>query len=390
MNPSEMSFYQPDHDAFRVSVREFVQREISPFYLEWEEQHLVDRTAFAAAGAAGVLGTRVEEAYGGGGTDDYRFRFIVAEELASAGAASYSAGLAVQEDIVIPYVMELGSEEQKRRWLPGLTSGNQLGAIAMTEPGAGSDLQGTRTTAVRDGDEWLISGQKTFITNGIQSDTIVVLARTNPDAGSRGFSLFVVEAGDSGFSRGRKLDKIGLVAQDTAELFFEKVRVGRDRLLGEEGNGLRYLMERLPLERLSIAVAALCSAEAAYGWARDYVFERQAFSQDVGDFQTVRFTLAEIETELEVTRAYVEAATLKLNRGSLTAVDAAKAKWWASELQQRVINRSLQLFGGYGYMLEYPIARAYRDARIQTIYGGTTEIMKEIIGRDIAARAKRR
>jgi alkylation response protein AidB-like acyl-CoA dehydrogenase len=381
-----MTFYDEDHESYRTSVREYIARQVLPHYDAWEEAHLVERHAWAEAGAAGVLGVGVEEEYGGGGTRDYRFRCVAAEEFAAVGVGSFSAGIAVQDDIVIPYIAELGDHEQKRRWLTGLASGELIGAIAMTEPGAGSDLQGTRTSAVRDGEDWLISGQKTFITNGIQSDVIVVLARTDPDAGSRGFSLFVVEAGDAGFARGRKLDKVGLVAQDTAELYFDAVRVGRDRLLGEEGRGLRYLMERLPLERLSIAMGALVSAEAAYAWARDYVFDRKAFGQAVGDFQTVRFTLAELETELEVTRAYVESSVLKLNAGTLSAVDAAKAKWWASELQQRVISRSLQLFGGYGYMLEYPIGRAFRDARIQTIYGGTTEIMKEIIGRDIASR----
>ncbi|MEU1182516.1 acyl-CoA dehydrogenase family protein [Streptomyces sp. NPDC005820] len=383
-----MSFYDTDHDAYRSTVRTFIQRDVIPHYQKWEENRLVDRSAWSRAGEFGVLGIGVDETYGGGGTRDYRFRFVVAEECAHAGVTSFSAGLSVQDDIVVPYIAELGDERQRRRWLPGLASGELIGAIAMTEPGAGSDLQGTRASAVRDGDDWILNGQKTFITNGIQADVVVVLARKDPDAGSRGFSLFVVEEGQHGFKRGRKLDKIGLAAQDTAELFFDNVRLSAGQLLGEQGRGLHALMERLPLERLSIAVGALCSAEAAYRWGRDYVFEREAFGQPVGDFQHVRFTLAELETELDVTRAYVESATMKLNAGTLSAVEAAKAKWWATELQQRVVSRSLQLFGGYGYMLEYPIARAFRDARIQTIYGGTTEIMKEIIGRDIAARTR--
>lgn len=267
-----------------------------------------------------------------------------------------------------------------------MADGRIIGAIAMTEPGTGSDLQGIRTRAVRDGDQWVLNGAKTFITSGIHADLVIVVAKTDPEAGSRGFSLFVVESGDPGFSRGRKLDKIGLSAQDTAELFFTDVRLGEDRLLGKLGGGMRYLMERLPRERLSIAVAGVAASEAAVRWTLEYVHERTAFGQKIGDFQNTRFVLAELETETDVTRAYVEKAVLALNEGDLTAVEASKAKWWASELQVRATTRCLQLFGGFGYMLEYPIGRAYRDARIQTIYGGTTEIMKEIIGREQAAR----
>ena len=381
-----MAFFEADHDAYRVSVREFLQRHVEPNYETWEEARVVDREAWKRAGEAGILGISVPEEFGGGGVSDYRFRFVVAEECARAAVTSFSAGLSVQDDICISYIAEIGNDAQKSRWLPGMVAGTTIGAIAMTEPGAGSDLQGTRTNAVRDGDAWVLTGQKTFITSGIQCDMVIVLARTDPSAGSRGFSLFIVEDGQEGFTKGRKLNKVGLAGQDTAELFFDHVRVPAENMLGPVGRGLQALMGRLPLERMSIAVAALCAAEAAYDWARTYVFERKAFDQPIGDFQHVRFTLAEMETELEITRAYIESATHKLNAGTLSAVDAAKAKWWASELQQRITNRSLQLFGGYGFMLEYPIGRAYRDARIQTIYGGTTEIMKEIIGRDIAAR----
>jgi long-chain-acyl-CoA dehydrogenase len=258
----------------------------------------------------------------------------------------------------------------------------------MTEPGAGSDLQGIRTHAERDGDDWVLNGSKTFITNGVNASLVLVFARTDPAAGSHGYSLFVVENGMPGFERGRKLDKVGLHSQDTAELFFSDVRVPAANLLGEAGQGLIYLLERLPRERISIGAAALASAETAYDWGREYVFNRSAFGQTIGDLPTVRFTLAELETEIDITRAYVERCILALNDGELTTVEASKAKWWATELEQRVITRSLQLHGGYGFMEEYPIARAFRDSRVQSIYGGTTEIMKEIIGRDIAKRSR--
>jgi long-chain-acyl-CoA dehydrogenase len=306
------------------------------------------------------------------------------EELARAGAASLASSFSLQDNIIIPYVKDLGTEEQKQRWLTGMASGQLIGAIAMTEPGAGSDLQGLRTTAVRDGGEWVVNGQKTFITSGINADFVIVVARTEPGAGARGFSLIVVETGTPGFTRGRKLDKIGLHAQDTAELFFADVRVPAANVLGTEGRGFMHLMERLPLERLAIATAGLASAQAVFTETTRYCFERKAFGRPIGDLQNTRFQLAEMSTELDVTRAYHDAAVLALNAGRLSAVDAAKAKWWATELQKRVIDRCLQLHGGYGYMLEYPVARAFIDSRIQTIYGGTTEIMKEIIGRDLA------
>lgn len=309
---------------------------------------------------------------------------MVIEELANIGAAALISSFSLQDNIVVPYIKDLGTEEQKQRWLPGMASGALIGAIAMTEPGAGSDLQGIRTTAVRDGDQWILNGQKTFITSGINADLVVVVARTDPDAGSRGLSLLVVESGAAGFSRGRKLDKVGLHAQDTAELYFENVTVSDANLLGAEGRGFVHLMERLPLERLSIATSAIAGAQAIYAETKKYCFERTAFGRPIGDFQNTRFMLAELATELDVTRAYHDAAVLALNAGELTGVDAAKAKWWTTELQKRVVDRCLQLYGGYGYMLEYPVARAFVDSRIQTIYGGTTEIMKEIIGRDIA------
>lgn len=380
------TFYTEDHEAYRESVREFLKREVEPYASEWEKAHQIDPAIWAKAGAQSMMGLGVPEAFGGGGEPDYRYRFVFAEEIARTGCTSFGVGIGLQDDIVIPYILDLGNPAQQQRYLPGMADGTIIGAIAMTEPGAGSDLQGIRTTAVQDGDEWVINGSKTFITSGIHADFVIVVARTDASAGSRGFSLFIVETADAGFTRGRQLDKIGLDAQDTAELFFADVRVGADRVLGNIGGAMRYLMERLPRERLSIAVAAVASSEAAVRWALEYVYDRTAFGQRIGDFQNTRFVLAELETENDITRAYVEKAALALNDGELTAVEASKAKWWASELQVRATSKCLQLFGGFGYMLDYPIARAFRDSRIQTIYGGTTEIMKEIIGREQAAR----
>jgi long-chain-acyl-CoA dehydrogenase len=384
--------FSPDHTAYRETVREFVTREVAPNLARWDADRLIDRDVWRAAGKQGIIGLGVPEEFGGGGQPDYRYRLVVADELARAGASSLAASFALQDDIIIPYLHDLGTPEQKRRWLPGMAAGELIGAIAMTEPGAGSDLQGVRTTAVRDANgpdgEWVINGQKTFITSGINADFVIVVVRTDPDAGAKGFSLIFVETTTPGFARGRKLEKIGQHAQDTAELFFDDVRVPGANLLGTDGRGFMHLMERLPRERMSIAASALCSAQAVFEETIRHCFDRTAFGQAIGDFQNTRFTLAEIATELDVTRAYLDVAVLALNDDTLSAVDAAKAKWWASELQKRVIDRCLQLHGGYGYMLEYPVARAFIDSRIQTIYGGTTEIMKEIIGRDIATRAR--
>ncbi|MFF1390633.1 acyl-CoA dehydrogenase family protein [Rhodococcus erythropolis] len=378
------TLFTADHEAYRETVREFIAREITPHYDSWEEARLVDRSAWLAAGKMGIVGLAVPEQYRGSGELDYRYRYVVAEEIARTGTTSFGAGLGLQDDIVIPYIADLGTDEQKARWLPGMAAGELICAIAMTEPGTGSDLQGIKTSAVRDGDYWILNGQKTFITSGIHADIVIVAARTDLKAGSRGFSLLVVERGMDGFTRGRKLHKVGLAGQDTAELSFDNVRVPVGNLLGEEGGGLIHLMERLPRERLSIAASAISSARAAYEWTKDYAFDRTAFGKPIGDFQNTRFALAEMLTEIDVTQAYVDNAVLAINDDQLSAVEAAQAKWWASELQKRVVDRCVQLHGGYGYMMEYPIARAYVDSRIQTIYGGTTEIMKEIIGRDIA------
>jgi len=382
-------FYSEDHEAYRASVREFVRREVEPHYLDWEEDRLVPRSAWQAAGKNGIIGLSVPEELGGGGEPDFRYPMVVAEELAAVGATSYLLGLRLQDDIVLPYLLDLCTEEQKQRWLPGMAAGELIGAIAMTEPGAGSDLQGIRATAVRDGDGWVLNGQKTFITNGINADLVIVFARTDPDAGSRGYGLFVVERDAPGFTRGRKLDKVGIPGQDTAELVFADVRVGAENVLGEVGQGLIYLMQRLPKERLSLAAQALAGAEAALAWTQDYVFDRTAFGKRIGDLPTTRFELAELETEVEISRAYIQAAALALNDHTLTTAEASKAKLWSTEMQTRVTSRCLQLFGGYGFMNEYPIARAYSDCRVQTIYGGTSQIMKEIIGRDIAGRFAR-
>lgn len=382
------TFYTPEHEEFRALVRDFAAREITPHYDQWEADGRMPLDLYSKMGETGLMGLAIPERYGGMGLTDYRYRMVMSEELARARAGSLNAAFGVHDDIVIPYLLDLATNEQRERWLPGMADGSRLSAVAMTEPGAGSDLQGIRTHAERDVDDWVLNGSKTFITNGANASLVLVFARTDPDAGSHGYSLFVVENGMPGFERGRNLDKLGLHAQDTSELFFSDVRVPAANLLGEAGQGLIYLLERLPRERISLAAGALASAEAAYDWGREYVFQRQAFGQAIGDLPTVRFTLAELETELDVTRAYIERCILALNDGELTTVEASKAKWWATELEQRVITRSLQLHGGYGFMEEYPIARAFRDSRVQTIYGGTTEIMKEIIGRDIAKRSR--
>jgi alkylation response protein AidB-like acyl-CoA dehydrogenase len=405
----QRDLFTDDHEAYRTTVREFLAREVLPHYQRWEAEHLIDRSVWLAAGRTGLIGLAVPREFGGAGEPDYRYRVVLSEEIARSATASLGAGFGLQDDIITPYLLDLATPEQKRRWLPGMADGSLIGAIAMTEPGTGSDLQGIRTSAVpvpvpagggRDGDRdrdgdvdvdgWILNGRKTFITSGIHADLVIVAARTDPTAGSRGFSLLVVERGTPGFERGRKLDKVGLHGQDTAELSFTDVRVPAANLLGTQGAGLAHLMERLPRERLSIAVSAVAAARAAFDWTLSYAYERTAFGRPIGDFQHSRFVLAEMDTEIDVTQAYVDKAVLALNAGTLTAVEAAKAKWWASELQKRVVDRCVQLHGGYGYMLEYPIARAYLDSRVQTIYGGTTEIMKEIIGRDLAARGGER
>ncbi|WP_406729116.1 acyl-CoA dehydrogenase family protein [Streptomyces sp. GD-15H] len=379
----DSDLFEPDHEAYRETARSFVQREVVPNMARWDEERCVDRETWKKAGRAGLVGLPVPERFGGVGEPDFRYRVVLCEEIARVGASSLQSSFSTNDDIVLGYLLNLATEEQQERWLPGFATGETVGAIAMSEPAAGSDLRGITTTAVRDGDHWVLNGSKTFITNGILADLVVLVARTDPDAGSKGYSLFVVERDTPGFTRGRKLDKVGLQAQDTAELFFEDARVPAGNLLGPLGSGLPSLMQNLPRERLAIAVAAQSSAEAAFRWTLDYVRERQAFGKSVAEFQSVGFTLAELRTRIEVTRAYIDRCVRAINAGTLTAVDAAKAKWWATDMQWKIIDAGVQLHGGYGYMKEYPIAQAFMDARIQRIYGGTNEIMKEIISRDL-------
>jgi alkylation response protein AidB-like acyl-CoA dehydrogenase len=375
----ERHLFDADHEAFRETARAFCDKEIVPHHAGWEEAGIVPRELWTAAGAAGLLGFMMPEQYGGGGVRDFRFNTVLIEELTKARASG--VGFAIHTDINSAYLLDYATEEQKARWLPRFCSGETITAIAMTEPGAGSDLQGIQTTARRDGDHYVLNGQKTFISNGILADFVIVVAKTDPAAGAQGISLLVVERGMPGFERGRNLEKIGLKAQDTAELFFDDVRVPVANLLGAEGKGFTYLMEKLPQERLAIAVVAAAACENVLDETLRYVKDRKAFGRPIGSFQNSRFVLAELATETQIARVFVDRCIEELNAGTLTVAEAAMAKWWTTELQQKVVDRCLQLHGGYGFMTEYPIAKAYLDTRIQTIYGGTTEIMKEIIGR---------
>ena len=377
--------YEEDHEAYRETVREFLAREVEPHKDQWDDDGWIPREVYASAAEAGIYALQVPEEYGGAGVADYRFRMVACEEIARVNALSFGLTISLQDDLVLAYLLDLTDDEQKKRWLPGFTTGSIIGALAMTEPGAGSDLRGMRTSARRDGDSWLLNGQKTFISSGIMSDLVVVAACTDPGAGSSGFSLFGVEKDTPGFERGRKLDKIGLPSQDTAELFFDEARVPATNLIGEEGKGLQYLMSHLPRERLGVSAKALATTRAIFEQTVAYTRERNAFGQPISDFQHTRFELAEMATEIDVATAYVDQSVRAYNGGKLTPVDAAKGKWFVSELQKRVIDRCLQLHGGYGFMREYPVSKAYVDTRIQTIYGGTTEIMKEIIGRDLVS-----
>jgi len=377
----ERTLFDEEHELFRDSFRRFVADEITPNLERWEADGIADRSLFAKAGAHGFLGMAVPEAYGGGGVDDFRYNQVIIEEVQRAGAGGAGLGITLHNDICLPYFLTLATEEQKQRWLPGIASGELITAIAMTEPGIGSDLASMGTTAVRDGDRWIVNGAKTFITNGINADLVIVAVKTDPTQRHAGMSLLVVERGMEGFERGRNLDKIGMHSQDTAELFFGDVPVPAENLLGEEGGGFRHLVDKLPQERLSIAVAGVAAARAGLDWTLEYVKERTAFGQPIGSFQNTRFKLAEVATEVEVGQAFIDRCVLALDEGTLTAEEASMAKWWCTELQHRALHECLQLFGGYGYMTEYPIARAYADARVTTIYGGTTEIMKEIISK---------
>ncbi|MFC4784306.1 acyl-CoA dehydrogenase family protein [Nocardioides sp. MAHUQ-72] len=374
-------FFEQEHEDFRASVRSFLEREVVPFHEQWEHDGQVSREVWTKAGEAGLLCFDVDEEYGGMGTRDFRYNMIVSEEIGRVGASGL--GFPVHTDIIVPYISSLGTDEQKRRWLPGLVNGELISAIAMTEPGAGSDLQGIRTTAVDKGDHYVLNGSKTFISNGIMSDLVIVVCRTDPEAGHQGISLLVVERGMAGFERGRNLDKMGLKAQDTAELFFDDVEVPKANLLGEEGSGFISLMVNLPQERISIAAIAVAACEHILRLCLDYAKEREAFGRPIGKFQHNRFLLAEMATEVHIARVFVNDCVTKLNAGEVDTSLASMAKWWTTELQKKIVDQGVQLHGGYGYMMEYPIAKAYVDSRIQTIYGGTTEIQKEIIGRSL-------
>jgi alkylation response protein AidB-like acyl-CoA dehydrogenase len=373
--------YTEDHEAFRDTARGFIERYISPHHDDWEKAGIVDRGVWLEAGKHGLLGFEMPEEYGGGGVADFRYNAVLLEEIVRAHASGIGFGL--HNDVVAPYLARLATEEQKQRWFAGFCSGELITAIAMSEPAAGSDLQGIKTHAKRDGDHWVLNGSKTFITNGINSDLVIVVAKTDPDKGAHGISLLMVERDMPGFERGRNLDKVGLKAQDTSELFFNNVKVPVTNLLGEEGRGFVHLMENLPQERLSISVGAVAASESILATTIEYCKTRTAFGKPIGSFQNTRFVLAELATEVEIARHYLDKSITEHNAGRYSVTDAAMGKWWTTELQKRVVDACVQLHGGYGYMMEYPVAKAFLDSRVQTIYGGTTEIMKEIVGRSL-------
>ena len=378
----QRTIFDAEHQLFRESVEHFVAAEIVPNHARWTEEGKVDKAMFRAAGKQGLLGMAIPERYGGGGVDDSRYNAVIDEAVTASGASASGLCITLHNDICIPYFLSYSTENQRARWFPGLVSGDLMTAIAMTEPGTGSDLAGIVTSAIRDGDDYVINGSKTFITNGINADLVIVVARTGPDPHG-GLTLFVVEDGVDGFERGRNLYKMGMHAQDTSELFFSDVRVTTDNRLGSEGAGFMQLVANLPQERLSIAVGAVAAAEAALSMTTAYARERTAFGRPIGRFQHNRFVLAELKTEVDVGRVFVDRLIEDHVAGRLTIEQAAEAKWWTTEMLLRVVDAGVQMHGGYGYMMEYPIAQAYLDARLQTIYGGTTEIMKEIIGRGL-------
>ena len=379
----ERTLYRSEHRDLGESFGAFLRRHAADQYEQWERDGIVPREFFTAAGRDGFLAFEVDERYGGAGVRDFRFNAMLHEVGFGLGLNGPVGGITLHNDICLPYFTRYCNEEQRERWLPGIANGDYLTAVAMTEPDAGSDLAGIATRAVRTDGGWVVNGSKTFITNGINSDLVVVAVRTDPDDRHGGLSLLVVERGMAGFERGRNLEKIGLHSADTAEMFFRDVFVPAENLLGEEGMGFRYLTANLPQERLSIAVSAVVMARGALEQTLEYVRSRKAFGRPVGSFQNSRFVLAEAASEVEIATHYVDRCVAAHNDGKLSAVDAAMAKWWATDMQGRVIDRCLQLHGGYGYMLEYPIARAFVDSRVSRIYAGTNEIMKEIIGRSL-------
>lgn len=374
------TLFSLEHELFRDSVRKFLEREAAPFHGQWEKQGYIDRQLWSKAGEQGLLCSHLPEEYGGMAVD-FLYSAIVIEEISRLGLTGI--GFSLHSDIVAPYILHYGSEALKQKYLPQLISGERVTAIAMTEPGAGSDLQGVKTTAVLEGDEYVINGSKTFITNGYLADLVIVVAKTDPKAGAKGTSLFLVEAGTPGFAKGKRLEKVGMKAQDTSELFFQDVRVPKGNLLGQAGMGFAYLMQELPQERLTVAIAALSAAEAALQWTLDYTRERKAFGQAIADFQNTRFKLAEMATEIQIGRVFIDRCLEQHLQGKLDVPTAAMAKYWATDLQCKVLDECVQLHGGYGFMWEYPIARAWADARVQRIYAGTNEIMKEIIARSL-------
>jgi alkylation response protein AidB-like acyl-CoA dehydrogenase len=373
--------FTEEHEAFRDMVRAFIAREVAPHHDQWERDGVVSRDVWLAAGRAGLLGISVDEKHGGGGNIDFRYYAVMNEEFSLAGA--HGPGFLVHNEMIGPYLERLCTPEQRERWLPGYCGGELIAAIAMTEPGAGSDLRGIRTTAVPAGSDFILNGQKTFISNGQLCDIVIVVACTDPDKGHRGISLLVVESGMPGFTRGRNLEKMGMHAQDTSELFFADVRVPRSNVLGELGGGFAALMRNLPRERVTIGITALAIGAQAFDETLAYCKERHAFGQPIGAFQHNKFLLAELATELRVAQAFTDRAIMAHCAEELTTQEASMVKWWNTELCNRVTDRCVQLHGGYGYMREYPVARAWANARVQSIYGGTTEIMKEIIGRGL-------
>jgi alkylation response protein AidB-like acyl-CoA dehydrogenase len=374
--------YTDDHWAFGELVREFAAKEVVPHYDAWEDAGTTPRKIFASAGAVGLLGFAAPELYGGLALADFRYNQILIEEFMAAGCGGVGLSFAVHNDICLPYLAELTTAEQRLRWLPGFVRGELIAAIGMTEPGAGSDVAGIRTSAIDKGDHFLVNGAKTFITNGQNADLVITAVRTSSDR-HRGLTLMVLERGMAGFERGRNLDKLGLHCQDTSELTFTDVKVPKDNVLGEVGSGFAHLMRNLPQERMQIAVGSLARVKAALGWTVEYVRQREAFGKPIGAQQNTRFVLADVATETAVTEAFLDRCVSELNAGRLTAADAAKAKLWATEMEFRCLDTCQQMFGGYGYMREYPIARYSADARITRVYGGTSEIMREIIGRDL-------
>ena len=383
MDAFPRTIFDETHDQFRSAFRGWLDDRVVPNHEEWERDGITPRDLWIDAGKQGFLGLTVPESYGGGGTHDYRFAAIMTEEIGATGVIGSGNGITLHNDIVLPYYLELANDEQKKRWLPGMCTGEIIGALGITEPNTGSDVAGVRTTGVKKGGVFIVNGAKTFISNGINSDLVITVAKTDPDKGHRGFSLLIVERGMKGFERGRNLDKLGMHAQDTAELFFNDVEVPAENLLGEEGMGFVYLMTNLAQERLGIAVGAIAVADAAVKWTLDYTKERKAFGQSISQFQNSKFLLAELATEVQIAQVYVDRCVELHCEAKLSAEQAAAAKYWCTELQNKVVDRCLQLHGGYGYMREYPIARAWADSRIQTIYGGTSEIMKEIVGRSL-------